>query len=370
MKIGKPLEVLMAEIERRANAKQDFIAPSDKISGITTNVGGAQTFALALTGQDAFTMTNHAHGQLAEYLKIPRVYYDRMRVEAPDLLATSANRWFQDCIDPKTKVPARRMVRTLFGECRALLSDRYRTYENEDVAAVVIPMLREMGCLILSADITETRFYIKAVDQRITLDIPRGAAMGDGGHTIFDTVSPAISLTNSEVGKGRLGIDTSVFTKACTNMMTIGVSLKKYHTGARAELSEDVYALLTDETRSATDEAFWLQLRDVTRGAFAEAQFKANTDRLIEATQDVILDSPVEVITRAQKKFSWTNPERDQVLRHMVMGGDMTRYGLHSAVTRAAADLPDYDRATEFEALGGEIISLPKQDWKVLAEAA
>ena len=35
-----------------------------------------------------------------------------------------------------------------------------------------------------------------------------------------------------------------------------------------------------------------------------------------------------------------------------------------------AAAMGDYDRATEFEALGGKLIELPSGDWQELAEAA
>ena len=33
-------------------------------------------------------------------------------------------------------------------------------------------------------------------------------------------------------------------------------------------------------------------------------------------------------------------------------------------------DVADYDRATDLEALGGEIIELPKTEWQTLAMAA
>ena len=45
-------------------------------------------------------------------------------------------------------------------------------------------------------------------------------------------------------------------------------------------------------------------------------------------------------------------------------------YGLVNAVTHYSQALDDYDRATEFEALGGKLIELPAQEWRQLAEAA
>lgn len=41
-----------------------------------------------------------------------------------------------------------------------------------------------------------------------------------------------------------------------------------------------------------------------------------------------------------------------------------------NAFTRTAEDLADYDRATDFERIGGQIIELPANDWKRIAEAA
>ena len=41
-----------------------------------------------------FGINNIAHGQIAEQAKIPKSYYDRMRAEAPHLLANNVNEWF------------------------------------------------------------------------------------------------------------------------------------------------------------------------------------------------------------------------------------------------------------------------------------
>ena len=58
------------------------------------------------------------------------------------------------------------------------------------------------------------------------------------------------------------------------------------------------------------------------------------------------------------------------MLRHLIEGGDLTRYGLFNAITRAAADLDSYDRATEFERFGGQVVELPKRDWEEVQRLA
>ncbi len=65
-------------------------------------------------------------------------------------------------------------------------------------------------------------------------------------------------------------------------------------------------------------------------------------------------------------------PEKHAVLKYFLQGHagrlELTRYGLMQAITRASHDFEDYDRATEFERLGGKILELPRTQWRALAE--
>ena len=51
-------------------------------------------------------------------------------------------------------------------------------------------------------------------------------------------------------------------------------------------------------------------------------------------------------------------------------GGELTQYGLLNAVTRQSKMAESYDRATELERLGGNIITLKPHEWRAIAEAA
>jgi len=48
----------------------------------------------------------------------------------------------------------------------------------------------------------------------------------------------------------------------------------------------------------------------------------------------------------------------------------LSGYGLVNAVTGYSQEVDDYDRATEFEELGGKLLELSSSEWKHLAEAA
>jgi hypothetical protein len=228
----------------------------------------------------------------------------------------------------------------------------------------------EMGVEIVSCEVTDQRLYLKVVDKRIQKDIPTGKKLGDG-HTFFDTVSPALVLSNSEIGLGALSVQTSIWTHLCTNLAVVSErSTRKYHMGRRMEMGEEVYSLLSDQTRKLTDAALWAQVGDVVRKAFDRVQFEAIADRIGEASNDIIEADPVKVTEVTARKWMFSTSEQSSVLQHLIRGGDLTRYGLHAAVTRAAEDIADYDRASTFEQLGGKIIELPANEWQELALAA
>jgi hypothetical protein len=365
MKTGKTLTELAAEIERQQNAKKDYVVPTEKISFVIDDVDNKPAgIRMAFGDHDALAINSIAHQQIGEHVKIPKPYYDRMLTEAPDLLATNIDRWFK-------QFPAARMVRTMDNRARAFLSDKFRPLEYFDLAEAVMPTLLEMKLEIMSCDITETRMYIKAVDPRIKQDVPSGRKIGDGSHVFFDTCSPGIIISNSEVGYGRLSVDHGIFTKVCTNLAVIAqAGMKRTHLGARHEITENLELMMSDKTKAATNKAIWMQVRDVVKAAFDEMRFKTHCDKLAGMATQKIEGDPIKVVEFSVKKFGATETEGKTILKHLIEGGDLTRYGLLNSWTRAASDLQSYDRASEFEKVGGYIMELPKNQWMEMAQAA
>jgi hypothetical protein len=359
MKAGLSLVDLAREIERQQEAKKDYIARTNAIEMVVQDRKPILSF-----GGNELPVKLLAHDQIAEHTGIPARYYKRMMEEEPTLLCNNVDAWFR-------KYTQQRMIRTMDGGVRALLSDRYRPLENNELAEAVLPVLSDQKLEIMSSQITETRLYIKAVDQRIRKDMPTGRKWGDGSHQFFDTLSPAIIISNSEVGCGALSVEAGVFTKVCTNLaIASSRSMRKYHLGGKQDIGENIVAMLSDDTRRARDEALWKTVRDVTRAAFNEASFGALVDEMKGASEAKIEGDPVKVVELSAKRLGLGEAERSSVLKHLISGGDLSKYGLHSAITRTAEDLADYDRATEFERMGFKVLEMPKSEWKELAAAA
>ena len=71
----------------------------------------------------------------------------------------------------------------------------------------------------------------------------------------------------------------------------------------------------------------------------------------------------------SQRATCSTKASGPALLRHLIEGGDLSGYGLVNAVTHFAQEVDDYDRATEFEMLGGKLIEQSKAEWDTLAQA-
>ena len=367
MKSGMFFQQLAAEIERRSENKKDLLAPTKALHFYATGKDEAANFGLAVGGGvHDFGINEIGHQQIGQHTEIPKAYYDKMRAQAPGLLANNVNTWFE-------RFPATRMVRTLDGKVRAFLSDKYRPLENEDLAQAVLPPLLDMGLDVMSSQITDRRLYIKAVDPRVTRELKAiGGKFGDGGHNIVRMLAPAITISNSEVGEGALSILGGVYDGFCSNLATFGErSTRKYHVGGKHELGgEEVYAMLSDATRRKTDEALWAQVGDIVRGAFNRANFDSLCDKIAETQAHKIEGDPVKVVELATKRFRMNEAEGKSILKHLIEGADLSRFGLYNAVTRAAQDIESYDRATELERTGAQVLELPKTEWKTLAAAA
>ena len=92
MKTGLPIQDFAREIARQQNAKRDFIVPTKSLVMLSD---GPMSLGVDDGGMPAALINEVAHGQIAEHTKIPKPYYDRMLAEAPDLLSTNVERWFQ-----------------------------------------------------------------------------------------------------------------------------------------------------------------------------------------------------------------------------------------------------------------------------------
>lgn len=357
MKYGCTLTELAQEIERQNNAKRDYLVDTTQLT-MGLDVTGEVRLDIADSAH-TFGLNEVAHQQIGQQMGIPLPYYRRMLSDAPGLLATNVNHWMRNRDEAAKE--RRRMVRTLDNTARAFLSDRYRRIDNYEIANIVLPILGEIKDVqIASCEVTDRKLYIKAVNPRLQADVTPG-----------DVVQSGVCITNSEVGLGSFEATPLVYRLVCSNGMVVNdAAQKRRHIGAKAQQGED-YALYADETIAADDRAFMLKVRDTVRSIVDATQFDKVVAMMQEAREaKITAESIPAFVELTAKEYAIGKKESESVLSYLIHGGDLSLYGLSNAVTRFSQDVPSYDRASELESIGYDVLSMPAKKWKQLNHSA
>ena len=343
MKTGRSTQELLKELQRQQSEKRDYISPA---SSLRLN-GDGHTLSM---GDKDFRTTSLFHRQVASSLNIPVKYYDLMQKEKPELLAENVNSWFSDR-------EQKYMLRSLSGTARALLSDRYRRIDNLEVASAVLPLFAGIeDAEIVSSEVTESKLYLKIVNHRVE------------AKCVGDVVQAGVVISNSEVGLGAVAVFPLVYTLACKNGLIVNsFGERKTHIG-RAVKGLEGYEILSDETKEAEDKAFLLKLRDVVKAALEETRFMQTVGELERAAGIPITGRVQDVVGLTCKDYGMNETEQEGILKYLIEGGDLSKYGLSNAITRTSQDVESYDRATALEGIGWNVITMPAGQWKAINE--
>lgn len=356
MKTGLTLEQLAAEITRQQNAKEDYVVNTGNLR-LESYGHDLALHVLNSDGADRIEpleIGDIVHRQIGTHLSIPAKYYERMRSEDPGLLAHNVNTWLE-------RTPAQRMIRVLDGKARAYLSNRYLRMDNYSIASAVLPILAEIPDVrIESCQITDSRMYIKAVNPRLQEDVTPG-----------DTVQAGVVISNSEVGLGSVNIQPLIYRLVCSNGMVVNdAATKRNHIG-RATDAEENFQLYSEKTLAADDHAFLLKVQDTVRAAAEEARFAQVVGMMREATAVPMNTADVPgVVKLASRQFGLTDSEGEGILQHLIEGHDLSLYGLSNAVTRYSQDVSSYDRASDLEIIGYNILAMPRSVWSRLNQVS
>lgn len=356
MKSGLTIEELAAEIMRQKNAKEDYVVNTGNLR-MESYGPEVVVHVLDNDGSDRIEpldVGTIAHRQIGTHLSIPAKYYDRMLTENPELLVHNVNCWFE-------RAPAQRMLRVLDGRARAFLSNRYLRMDHYEIASAVLPILGEMpNARFESCQITDSRMYIKVVNPRLQDEVVPG-----------DIVQAGVVISNSEVGLGSVSIQPLIYRLVCSNGMVVNdAATKRNHVG-RVNDADENFLLYSEKTLAADDRAFLLKVQDTVRAAVDEARFGQVVGMMRNAAEAKMNTADVPgVVKLASREFGITDSESEGVLQHLIEGHDLSLYGLSNAVTRHSQDIESYDRATDLEIIGYNILAMDPRRWTKINQMA
>jgi len=345
------LLTLAEELERQKTSRMDVIVPSTEIFAQPTVDDVNLNFTVPAEGGSqlqVMPLTDWAHSQVSAKLDIPLKYYRRMREQAPVLLAQNINEWLPTPNKKLISNPKDRklLLRTLDGNVRAVLSDRYKIMDNHDLLLKSLEEFREVGAELHRADLTQNHMYIKAIVPHTIQEIRQG-----------DTVVPGVIIQNSEVGAGAFKVMPFMLRQICSNGMIGESAVTKIHLGRK---QDEGLVQFSAETRMAENATLWLQVRDIIRSTFDPVTFKRWVNQLRMGTE-VEIENPVYAVDNVIETFGISEDMKDDLLNHFSREGDMTQWGLANAVTRAARDMEDPEKVIEMEVIGGQVAVMPQR---------
>jgi hypothetical protein len=364
MKPGKSLVQLAQELTRINENKKDFIVPTERLFASVPD--GKLNLGFDNGTSHKFGLNSWSSSQLANYTDIPKAYFDRVAIENPALMADNINHGIEKIAKDSRKkgAPESRMIRTLDGNVRGMLSSRYRILDAFDMAETTLPVLQDKGMEVVSSEITDRRLFIKALSPKLTAEVKKG-----------DIVQYGLLISTSDVGAGSVRVEPLLYRLACLNGLVMNTAIRKFHVG-KNQAEEDIRELLSDKTRELTDQAFWHSVRDVIIGSMRPENFELQVDRLRVAANEEIKNFDLPRVVELTMKATGITGEgkKNSILAALASGNEgagLTRWGLVNSFTRAAqAEDVSYEESIELERAGGAILELPKTQWSHIAAVA
>lgn len=330
------------------------------------------------------------HEHLSAKLGIPLTYLRRMAEERPDLWDENVNGWLHGYMDGGANVVAEPDPRAFLFRgyrgteveagrvARGLLSDSYKLVDDIDVATATLDGIRQAGAdvVVSGADITDRRMFIRFVAPTVAVavdalmehyrdpfadgtekragnggwseDMQR--AVRAAGYSYGPGQAPVLwagfEVSNSELGMGATTITPRGYIQVCRNGQKIAADvLRSVHLGGK--LDTGVIDWSQDTQRKAL-ELITAKTRDAV-AAFLSPEYWEVKVAELTAKAGKPVRNPDDTIKVVAKTLGYSEDERATILRHFILGGQVTAGGVMNAITSAAQTVTNADRAAAME---------------------
>lgn len=325
-----------------AQQPKDQIVPTRSLSFRVTEDGrdaGATRSVRVEFADESLTPTDYAIGQIAARAGVPAAYArDLWRSNAVwqrELAAEIFTRHFRNGVSERV------LSRSVNGQLRGLLSDRYRRLDSRPLVDALAGAAEELGAIPVDGVATETRVALKVVLPRVLEPIP-GEFLVYGGE-----------WSNSDYGNGTHSFRSFALRVACLNGMTRENLLREIHLGGRLSdevaYSERTYKLDTAASVSA--------LKDVVRGALGPRGLESLSGKLRAANGREVNSAGLKAATKAlgketQKKVVDAFDSEDVIN----LPAGKTAWRASNAVSWVARHTEDAEKRLDLERLAGSLV--------------
>ena len=370
---------LMQKVKDQAERSKDFIAPTNALQIQTLNKDGSPAddseqskfSRIVVEREDGeptymYNANDVALSQIGQRAGIDSRTMQRLQQGYPTQFDSVINAIWQ-------KEPKNTMIRTFMdtnthGIARAVLSDKFKTFDNTNLLNSAIPQLMESEAQwkVVNADVTDKRLYLRLKSEVIT---------GEGANK-GDLMASGIGLSNSEVGAGSVQVYQMYWTLACLNgMQTENRHRQSHITSSQAD--GETWKMLSNEAKNADNKALELKVRDLVAGYTSRDSFDEVIHKMKTAGEDIIEGSVNNAVDNLGKVINLTKKETSSVLDGLMAtigqegyaGNAISRATMINAVTNVANRV-DADEMDDWQRRGGQILNMNKTDWNRVAVAA
>tara|TARA_R110000751_G_scaffold72591_1_gene147141 strand:+ start:413 stop:1540 length:1128 start_codon:yes stop_codon:yes gene_type:complete len=363
------LTQLMQKVQDQSARKADFLTPTNDLQKVTDPETSRPALVIEAKGGEPtrhLDVNSVAFQQLAAHCDIETRTARRLQDHYPNEFDTLINAHFQ-------KEPKRKMLRTFLdpdetnGTARALLSDRFKTYDNNDMLQTVLPPIMENDSQlqVVQANISDSKLYM-----RFKSLVHTGA-----GANVKDIMANGVGFSNSETGQGSVTAYQLFWTLACLNgMQTENKTRSSHITSAR---DSDDWGLLSGEAQEADNRALNLKLRDLVSAYSSREMFDQVLEKMKAAAADVIEGefSVADTVDNLGTVMRLTKKETSNVLDGLMktigqagyeQDRPLSRATLINAMT-AVGNVSDIDATDDWQRRGGQLLNMGQRDWHRIA---
>lgn len=361
------LETLVETLDRQRETKIDVVCDARSLA--VQHTVGSQLRLLPKTSQlqefiDAagFELPPKTAQQLAYRLdvEIPGQFLQRLTQQHGDLAAQLLSTLLE-------RTPKKYLLRCLEGRVRAMLSDRYRVLDNYDLAFAALDVARQNDGEVLKCWMTEDNMSVSFTTRQIWDELNEGERRNGGASQRFQHLSrpdsgpdggtlfhPLVTVTNSETGRGGLGVRYGLLRARCANGALIEDARIERHIGGTLDAG-----FLSAETIAADARAIMLKCQDAIRAGFHPATFARLMSTAKKATE-VPIAQPQAAVANVIAQHNLTESAKDGILAYFLRDYSSTAYGLAQSVARYAQDT-DAETGYAMDGISGEILNAPRK---------
>lgn len=324
-------------VERiHTQSPQDAIVKVDSIRFQGNEVGFAAEF-----GDQSKFIHRHALNQIAGRADMPPSYLTELVDGNPwqrQMAAEILNRSFFHGHKGE-----RALVRSVTGQIRGFLSDRYRRLDSRPLFETFAGTCQELGAVPVEGTVSDVRVAMKAL-LPVVFEPITGEALCLG-----------VEWGNSDFGAARHSVRAFIYRLWCLNGATMEDSLSQVHLGGR--LAEDI--LFSQKTYELDTQTSVSALKDIVKNVLSEDKVRAQLEG-IKTAHEKKVDWKKLRTTLAKKLLASEIKAVEQSYKSpdVVMlpeGENMWR--VSNAISWIAGSTEDADRKLELQRLAGEVIN-------------